>query len=229
MLIGGLQKLSFIDYPKKMAALIFTQGCPFLCQYCHNPNLVLPNKFTQPLQEDEVLNFLKKRKNQLEAVVITGGEPTIQKDLIEFIYKIKNLNFLVKLDTNGTNPEILKELIEKNLIDYIAMDIKAPLEKYKLIIQKEIDTSLISQSIEIIINSKVAHEFRTTLVKGLHEYEDIEKMSKLISNAELYILQKFIPKVSLNPNLSNYLTFSDEELDEMTIVCKKHVKDCFFR
>jgi len=229
MLIGGLQKFSLLDFPGKTSALIFTQGCPFLCHFCHNPNLVVQNLFTSPIDENAFFSFLKKRQNQLDGVVITGGEPTIQKDLIEFIKKIKNLNYLVKLDTNGINPDIIKKLLDENLIDYIAMDIKAPLDKYKLIIQKDIDTNLIKQSINLIISSSINYEFRTTLVKDLHEFEDIEKMSILIKNAKLYIFQKFISKVTLNSSFSNYLAFSQEEMQLMKDLSQKYVKNCLIR
>lgn len=229
MLIGGLQKFSLINYPKKTSALIFTQGCSFLCQYCHNPELVLKKKFQAPIDEDTVLSFLKKRQNQLDAVVITGGEPTLQKDLITFIKKIKELNFLLKLDTNGIHPKIIKKLLDENLLDYIAMDIKAPLDKYKLITQLDLGLNLIEKSINLIMASNIDYEFRTTLVKNLHAIEDIEKMSKLIKGAKKYYLQRFIPKVTLNPILSNYSAFSDEEMLRMQKISLKHVKNCFIR
>jgi pyruvate formate lyase activating enzyme len=229
MLIGGFQKFSLIDFPQKIAALIFTQGCPFLCHFCHNPELVLKNQFSSSIKESNILDFLKKRKNQLDAVVITGGEPAIQKDLIDFIKKIKDLNYLVKLDTNGIYPHVIKDLLNKNLIDYIAMDIKAPLEKYKLITQKNIDTNLIVESINLILSSYIDYEFRTTLVKNLHQFEDIEKITKLIKNAKLYILQKFISKITLNPNFSKYLPFSEHEMFLMKKTSEKYVKKCLIK
>jgi pyruvate formate lyase activating enzyme len=228
MLIGGLLKFSSIDFPSKMAAVVFTQGCPFLCQYCHNPSLVLQKLFSKPISEEEIFSFLKKRKDKLDGVVISGGEPTIQEGLIDFIKKIKALNFLIKLDTNGINPKIIKYLIDNKLIDYIAMDIKGPLEKYALFIQKDIDTSLILESIKLILNSSIDYEFRSTLVKNLHEIQDIEKMAKLILNAKLFILQKYISKTSLNQNLTKS-SFSDEEFEMMKKTSEKYVKKCLVR
>jgi pyruvate formate lyase activating enzyme len=229
MLIGGFQKFSLIDFPQKTAALIFTQGCPFLCHFCHNPTLVLNEMFSTPINEDEILSFLKKRQNQLDAVVITGGEPTVQKDLIEFIKKIKNLNYLVKLDTNGINPDVIKLLLDQKLLDYIAMDIKAPLEKYNLITQTNINFDVIKKSIDLIIFSNINYEFRTTLIKNLHELDDIEKMSFLIKGSNLYILQKFVSKITLNPDLKNYTSFSEDDMLLMKNISQKYVNKCIIR
>jgi len=227
MLIGGLQKFSLIDYPSKTAALIFTQGCNFSCHFCHNPSLVL--KKASLINEEEIFEFLNKRKNQLDAVVITGGEPTIQKDLITFIKKIKNLNFLIKLDTNGTNPQMLKMLLEQNLLDYIAMDIKAPLEKYRLIIQNDIDILKINESINIILSSQIDYEFRTTYVKNLHVLDDAKNIAKSIKDAKLYILQRFVNKNTLNPIFKNYLPFSEKEMILLKKLSKDYVKNCEIR
>ena len=229
MLIGGIQKFSLINYPKKTAAVIFTQGCRFLCHYCHNPELVLDDKFQKPLDEKEILDFLKKRQNQLDAVVISGGEPTLQKDLPSFIKKLKDLNYLVKLDTNGINPKIIKNLIDQNLLDYIAMDLKAPLDKYPKVTNIDLGVNLIQESIDLIMSSKIEYEFRTTLVKNLHTKEDISKMAKLIKNASLYILQKFRAQVTLNPAFSKYLPFSDEEMIDFQKTSLNYVKNCFIR
>lgn len=229
VLIGGIQKFSLINYPKKTAAVIFTQGCSFLCHYCHNPELVLKNKFQKPANENDIFDFLKKRQDQLDAVVISGGEPTIQLDLEEFIKKIKDLNYLVKLDTNGTNPQILKNLIDKNLIDYIAMDIKAPLEKYPKVTNIDLGAALVQKSINIIMGSSLEYEFRTTLIKNLHTKEDISKMAKLIKNAKLYILQTFRPQKTLNPAFSKYLPFSEDDMKYFQKTTSKYVKNCFIR
>lgn len=229
MLIGGFQKLSLIDYPKKAAALIFTQGCPFLCHYCHNPSLVLEDLKTSTIDEKTIFDFLEKRKNQLDAVVITGGEPTIQNDLVSFIKKIKKLNYLVKLDTNGLNPHVIKTLLDEKLIDYIAMDIKAPLDKYFHITQKNIDPNVIKESINLILSSSIDYEFRSTIVQDLHLLEDIEEMAKLIKNAKLYVLQKFVSKSTLNPEFSNKKAFSDKDMHLLLKICKKYVKNCLIK
>ena len=153
MHIAGLQKSSLIDYPEKIACIVFTQSCNFRCGYCHNPELFEQRK---PLISTEAFfEFLKTRQNKLDGVVITGGEPTLQKDLNEFISEIKNLGFLVKLDSNGTNPNIIENLINKNLIDYVAMDIKAPLNKYEQITNTKVNTENIKKSINLILNSNI--------------------------------------------------------------------------
>ncbi len=229
MKIGGLQKFSLIDYPKKMAAVIFTQGCPFLCHFCHNPTLVLPNNFMKPIPEKEILDFLNKRKTQLNAVVITGGEPTVQKDLKSFIQKIKDLNFSVKLDTAGINPKILKDLIDNSFLDYVAMDIKAPLEKYEKIINRKIDTKKILQSIKVLLNSNIEYEFRTTLVHNLHTMQDPIEISKLIKHAPLYVLQKFVPNNTLNPDFKNHTSFLAKDLLNIKKQIEKNVKVCNIR
>ena len=150
MKIGSLQKLTLLDYPKKLACIIFFQGCPFRCHFCYNKSLVLKELFTPSIKEEEVFNFLKKRKNLLQAVVLSGGEPTMQKDLIPFIRKIKELNFKVKLDTMGIYPEKIKKLLNLKLVDYIAMDIKAPLKKYKNVINIDVKEESIKKSIKLI-------------------------------------------------------------------------------
>ncbi len=222
MLIGGLQKFSLIDYPKKIAAIVFTQGCSFLCHFCHNPSLVIKEQFTPPLSEKDFFSFLEKRKNKLEGVVISGGEPTLQKDLIEFIKKIKNFGFLVKLDTNGTNPEVLKFLIEKKLIDYIAMDIKASFKNYEKVIGRKINLENIKKSIKLIMDSEIDYEFRTTLVKNLHTKEDVLEILKSIKGSKVYILQSFRKEITLNPKFSSYSAFSDEEMQDF----KKKALQC---
>lgn len=187
MKIGGLQKISLIDYPGTPAAIIFTQGCNMVCPYCHNTQLVYPKLFEDVISEEEVLTFLKNRQGLLKGVVITGGEPTIQPDLDNFIKKIKSLNFLVKLDTNGTNPAILKNLIKNNLIDFIAMDIKAPFKKYDKFFGGE--ASLIEESVKIIKESNIAHLFRTTFDRDILNNEDITEIKQMAGSSE-FILQQ---------------------------------------
>ncbi len=192
MKIGGLLRFSLIDYPKKIAAVIFTQGCNFRCSYCHNPELVIPQQFKTPLPEGKVLAFLEKRKNQLEGVVISGGEPTVQKDLLSFLQKIRLMGYAIKLDTNGSHPEVLQEAIDRKLVDCVAMDIKAPLEKYCLVTQSRDYAENIKKSIDVIITSSLPHEFRTTYVQSLLSSEDIPKMSALVKADQSYHTQPFI-------------------------------------
>jgi pyruvate formate lyase activating enzyme len=194
MKIGGLLKLSLIDYPGKIAAVIFTQGCNFRCPYCHNPELVLPENFCEPIEEGVVFDFLRRRKGQIEGVVVTGGEPTMQKDLIEFLGKVKEMGYSVKLDTNGSNPEILQKIVDLHLADYIAMDIKASLEKYPQLTPLKDCVENINRSINIILGSQVAHEFRTTLAQPIISEEDLPKIVSLIKGTQRYRLQRFIPR-----------------------------------
>ena len=197
MKIAGIQKFSLIDFPEKLSAVLFVQGCNFRCGYCHNRELVLPEYFSSTIPEEDIFKFLQSRTGKLQGVVITGGEPTIFADLIPFIKKIKSLGFSVKLDTNGSNPEVLKEILENNLVDYIAMDIKAPIGRYKEIIGVEVDTEKIFKSVELIRNSDIDYEFRTTLIKGFHSLKDILQICQIIKGNKKYVLQNFYPSDSL--------------------------------
>ena len=160
MRIGGFQKVSLIDYPGKVAAVVFTQGCNFRCPFCHNMELVLPSCFDDPMNEDDVLNFLTTRIGKLQGVVITGGEPTLHSGLPDFIKKIKAMGFLVKLDSNGSRPCILQRLVDNKLVDYIAMDIKAPIERYEEVSGVNVNIDHIQQSIQIIMDSGLDHQKR---------------------------------------------------------------------
>lgn len=215
MRIGGFQKFSMIDYPGKLSAIIFTQGCNFRCPYCHNPELVNFNLFQDPLNEKEIINFLKTRINKLDAVCITGGEPTLHPDLPEFIAKIKSLGFLVKLDTNGTNPEMVKSLIEEKLVDYLAMDIKAPIDNYRSVTRTKVDAVDLRESIKLIENSEVEYEFRSTLITTLHSEEDVIEMAKSLGKAKRYFLQKFVPTKTLDSDYITKTTFSDAVFDKI--------------
>jgi pyruvate formate lyase activating enzyme len=179
MKIGGLQKLSLIDYPQKTAAIIFTQGCNMFCPYCYNPQLVYPHLFGTLIKEDEVFAFLKKRQGLLQGVVITGGEPTLQRDLADFVRSIKKLNFSIKLDTNGSNPVLLQELIEEKLIDFIAMDIKSPLQKYHFFYKGDLEN--VKRSIAIIKSCGLPHLFRTTYDKDILTAADLTDIKELSS------------------------------------------------
>lgn len=230
MIIGGLQKTSFIDYPEKISAIIFTRGCNFACGYCHNPELFDINSTDASLfEEASVLEFLKTRIGKLDAVVITGGEPTLQSNLVKFIEKIKEMDYLIKLDSNGTNPKILEELMSKNLIDYIAMDIKAPISKYNLITNRNIDQFSILESINIIKNAPIGNEFRTTAVKSQLSFEDFEEIGKMISGAQKYYLQEFVPTKTLDKNFMNEKSYSKDEFEKLTKILKKYVKNVFVR
>lgn len=220
--LAGLQKTTFIDYPEKIACIVFTQGCNFRCGYCHNPEL-FENK--EPvLSVPAFFEFLNKRKGKLDGVVITGGEPTLHgKDLIEFIKEVKSLGFLVKLDTNGTHPDVLQELLDENLLDYIAMDIKAPLAKYKTITQTDIDTKIIKKSIDMIMNSGVDYEFRTTIVKSQLSVEDLRQIGELIQGAKRYYMQKFLATKILDETLMSEESYTDEEFKNLRTILEEYV------
>ena len=214
LIIGGLQKTSLLDFPEKISAIVFTQGCNFRCGYCHNPELCTFSK-KPVITLSAFFDFLKNRRGKLDGVVITGGEPTLHTDLPDFIKDIKNLGFAVKLDTNGTNPVMLEELIRSNLIDYIAMDIKSPLEKYDQIKGIKIDTALIKQSIDLIMKSDTDYEFRTTVVRTQLNLDDFEKIGELLATAKRYYLQKFIPSKVLNEEFKNAQTYTDDEFEKI--------------
>ncbi|MGZ6274755.1 MAG: anaerobic ribonucleoside-triphosphate reductase activating protein [Syntrophales bacterium] len=223
MLIGGLQKVSLIEYPGKIGAIAFTQGCNFRCPYCHNPELVDPDLYRECLSEEGVLSFLQKRKGKLDALTITGGEPTIQVDLLDFIKCVKNIGYLIKLDTNGSCPEVLERLIGGRLVDYIAMDIKGPLHKYRTVTRSKIDEDKIRQSIEIIMKSGMPYEFRTTVPKRLLDVDDLLEMGMLLKNAGSYILQQFIPTRTLDRQFMKCEAYSQEEMESFRDKLKKDV------
>jgi len=219
MKIGGFLKQSLIDYPGNIASVVFTSGCNFRCFYCHNPELVLPELVEQNnhISENEILDYVKTNSTLLDAVVISGGEPTIHKDLPAFLQKIKQLNLLIKLDTNGTNPDMINILLQRDLIDYIAMDIKAPLitKKYQEIIGDQftfLQLERILESIYLIKQSKIKYEFRTTLVKPNHSIEDIRIMSEALSGN--YYLQEFNSDKTLACTNKNS-SFQSSELTEL--------------
>jgi pyruvate formate lyase activating enzyme len=198
MKIGGWQKVSLVDYPGKICSILFTQGCNFRCPYCHNPELVLPDAFQPCLTENTVFAYLKKRQGVIDAVTITGGEPTLQPDLDQVIARIKALGYLVKLDTNGSDPAILRALAEENVLDYIAMDVKGPLERYGEVAGTKIPPESIRSSIQTIMDSGVPYEFRTTVVEGMLCNGDFEKLASLMKDANRYVLQAFIPSKPLD-------------------------------
>jgi len=190
MLIGGVNKMSLIDYPGNVSAVIFTLGCNFKCPFCHNPELVLPEKYNNPLDENEIFSFLKNRKGLLDGIVVTGGEPTIHKDLPEFIEKIKDLGFKIKLDTNGTKPKVVKQLLEQGLLNFIAMDIKASFNKYNILSGCETNLDNLVESIELIKKSDIDYQFRNTFIKPLLTDSDATEIRKM-ANTEVKF-QEFI-------------------------------------
>ena len=212
MQIGGVQKTSLLDFPDKISAIVFTQGCNFRCGYCHNPELIVLRN--EPAWTAAgFFEFLETRKGKLDGVVITGGEPCLQNDLIDFIKDVKSMGFLVKLDTNGTFPDKLQKSLP--YIDYIAMDIKAPLDKYSKITRVNVNCENIQKSIDIIMNCGIDYEFRTTVLKSQLTFRDFEKIGELIKGAKKYYLQKFVASKTLDESLMNEKTYSNKEFEEI--------------
>ncbi len=191
MVFRAVQKLSMVDYPGFLCATVFTPGCNFRCPFCHNGSLVLDSS-EENLEEYEVLDFLSTRTKKLDAICLTGGEPLLQKGVAEFLLKVREMGFKVKLDTNGTKPRVLKELSEKNLLDYIAMDIKNSPDKYaETVGVKALNLNPLYESIEIIKNSGIDYEFRTTVSKTFHTAESLKKAGEMIKGAKVWYLQPF--------------------------------------
>lgn len=229
MEFGGLEKFTLIDYPGKVACMVYTIGCNFRCPYCHNPELV-DETVENTMSEGYILHFLSQRIGILDGIVITGGEPTMHgQKLLDFILKVKNLGFKVKLDSNGTDPEFLARVIDNNLVDYIAMDIKSPLSKYSQTVARAVNINSIRKSIEILIGSGIDYEFRTTVVKSLINIEDFEEIGKEIKGAKKYFLQKFIPTKILNPQFRKKVSFDDDEMREIQKKMSKYVETCSIR
>ena len=188
MLIGGFQKLSLIDFPGTISSIVFTAGCNFRCPYCHNPDLI--NDYSgKLLSEKDILEILETSKKMIDGVVITGGEPTLHRDLPEFIRSLKDIGFKIKLDTNGSNPEMVRKLLDDNLVDYVAMDIKAPKRKYVLVSGENFKYESFLESVEVLRSSEVQYEFRTTVYPNLFEMEDYFEIAKDLLLKEKYYLQ----------------------------------------
>jgi pyruvate formate lyase activating enzyme len=233
MLISGIQKFSLLDFPEKTSCIIFTPGCNFRCGYCHNPEFVLPDKIQKLrntfIPEKNILNFLAQRINLLDGVVISGGEPTLMPDLIPFIYKIKEMGFLVKLDTNGNRPEVIREIIAKKIVDYIAMDIKTSLTEYQNLVGKFVKPNNILESIRLLITNDIDYEFRSTLIKEIHSSNTLEVMSDMIGGAKKIYLQTFRPDHTLDEEFQKYHPFEKKEMDSIVLTFKKNVQEVYIR
>jgi|WetSurMetagenome_2_1015567.scaffolds.fasta_scaffold02955_4 pyruvate formate lyase activating enzyme len=245
MRIGGLEKISLIDYPGELSAVVFTVGCTFRCPFCYNPMLVLSSdrngNSSLPqggeteeghtrLDEDDLFLFLKSRVGKLDAVVITGGEPTMHPELPEFIKKIKKLGFKIKLDTNGTNPEMLKKLLAEKLIDYLAMDLKAAPEDYFKATGVNFDFEKIKESVKMIMQSNLSYEFRTTCVPGFINENSVAKMGELIRGADKWYLQNFKADTELiDKSLKGRSGFSQIKMEKFSEIGRNCVKKCEVR
>ncbi len=226
MIIGGIQKFSLVDYPGKTSAAVFTVGCNMRCGYCHNPELVLPEQYAPAMPLADIMQFLESRRGKLDAVVVSGGEPTMHEDLPELLAQIKKLGFLVKLDSNGTHPDMLEQIIASKTVDFVAMDIKGPLEKYQAIAARAIDLTAIQRSIQLILKSGVDHEFRTTVVKCLLPPEDFPAIGKLVRGARRFAIQRFRPTKVISPVFLSKTTYDDDELHRLKQIMERYVDEC---
>ena len=232
MVFGGIQKNSMIDFPGKLACVLFASGCNFDCPYCHNPQLVQGCKDRcGELSQDEVDQFLDRRKHFLDGVVISGGEPTLQADLVSICRKIKAMGYPVKLDTNGSRPRVIRELLDEGLLDYIAMDIKTDPERYASLIKKYENAGAILESIEIIMGAGIDYEFRTTCVKPLIDADVIARIVRVIKGAERYALQQFEAHTVLHPELfqGSYTGYACEDLAYFKTIAEPWVQTCLVR
>jgi pyruvate formate lyase activating enzyme len=228
MRIGGLQETSLIDYPDTICAIIWTMGCNFNCPFCYNPQLITEK--TQLISEEEILSLLKKRKGKLEGVSITGGEPLLQKDLKNFLKKIKTLGYLIKIDTNGAYPPILEQLLKENLIDYIAMDIKAPPKKYEKLTATKINIKDIEKSIQIIQHSNKDYEFRTTYVPSYLKKTDIIQIAQWLQGSKKFYLQQYKNNTPhLSKELDTFKPYNKEYIIETYNKIKPYFDECYTR
>lgn len=212
MVIGGFQKFSLSDFPGRISAIIFTRGCGFRCPYCHNPELVDPERYAAPLPYETILSFLKSRRGMLQGVVVTGGEPTLHDDLPDILSEIKKMGFSVKLDTNGSNPALLEHLIVQQLCDYIALDLKAPLNAYYRLVRAPINPATIQRSLDLVIGSGIPHEIRTTYVETLLSDEEMKEIGELARGCQRLYLQLYRGTKSLDATLLSTPRPSDERI-----------------
>lgn len=232
MIFGGLQKNSLIDFPGKVSCVLFLYGCNFDCPYCHNPDLVSGKRLcSSPLDESGVYQFLERRKGLLDGVVISGGEPTLVEDLAPLCEKLKEMGYPVKLDTNGSRPQVIKHLIDGALVDYIAMDIKTAPSQYATFVKKDYDSNDIRASIQIIMESSLPHEFRTTCVKPFVDRHIIEDVAKTINGANRYVLQRFNNTRILHPEFFKEVEpgYGTDELMFLKSIAEPWVKECMVR
>lgn len=222
MNIKGIQKLTLLDYPGRVACTLFTGGCNFRCPFCHNAMLVVNPEQNLSHNIDDIIGYLQKRRGVLDGVAITGGEPLLQPDIADFIRSIRALGYSVKLDTNGSRPAVLRELIDKGLVDYVAMDIKNSLSKYGQTVGiTGYDTSAVQESARLLMENRVDFEFRTTVVRGLHEAEDFVKIGEWLRGEEKFFLQQF--KDSGNLIDQTVTGWDDDTLKEFACILKKYI------
>jgi pyruvate formate lyase activating enzyme len=239
MMIGGLQKFSLLDFPGRLSAIVFTKGCNFRCHYCYNPMLVWPTGWDSELKyqndhfsiiEDDLFDFLDDRRGKLDGVVVTGGEPTLHKDLPNFLRKIRAKGFAVKLDTNGTNPAMLGRLLADGLVDYLAMDVKAALDRYEEVTGVATNKEAVAASIDLIMASDLPHEFRTTAVPGLFGEADAKGIGQLVAAADNWFIQGFKADTDLvDPAWQGKRSFARAELEELAAIGRQYAPNCRLR
>lgn len=229
----GFIKTSLIEYPGKIVSVVFVGGCNFRCPFCQNPDLVLNSRSLPSISEKEVMERLLSKKKWLDGLAITGGEPTLKKDLPNFVSKIKKEDFLIEIETNGTNPGMLRDLVGKSLVDYLALDIKAPLEweKYRKVagIVDEKLLGKVKESVKILSRSNIDYELRTTVVPGLVDQEDVISIARGLEGAKKYVLQQFVPKVTLDKKYEKIKPYSKDKLEEMKEKIANYVELCEIR
>lgn len=217
--IGGLQKTTLIDYPGNVACTVFLIGCNFRCPWCYSPEIVLPDLITrQPkISQQELFDFLSSRKGLLDGVVVCGGEPTIHPELFDFLAKIKSLGFKIKLDTNGSNPEAIKEVLRENLVQYIAMDVKSVLDnkRYQEATGSNVNIDSIVESINLIKESHIDYEFRTTVVPTFHSIDDVVEIAQSIAPAKKYFIQSFRAEKNIDSRLTSVKPYPEEVMQEI--------------
>ncbi len=228
MVIYGLQKLSLLDFPGKTACTVFTGGCNWRCPFCHNSSLVIGLDTIEPVKEEEFFAFLKKRQMLLDGVCISGGEPLLQPDIIDFIKKIREFGYQIKLDTNGSFPDKLKEIVNSGLVDYVAMDIKNSPESYPATTGKhDVDLMSVCESAAFLMSGKVDYEFRTTAVKELHTAEDFEKISNWLKGAKRYFIQSFIDSGDILGG--SFTACTKQELETFSSILQKNIPSVTIR
>ncbi|MGC8874073.1 MAG: anaerobic ribonucleoside-triphosphate reductase activating protein [Chloroflexia bacterium] len=223
--LRGWVRTSLLDFPGRISTVLFTGGCNFRCPPCQNAGLVLHPETYPRIEEQDVRAFLERRKRRVEGVVLTGGEPTVQPDLLEFLRQMKEMDLAVKLDTNGYRPEVLESALEEGLVDYVALDVKAPPEKYALLAGRpDLDLSRIERSIALLREGRVAYEFRTTVVPGLLDQHDVEAIAHWLGGASLYVLQPFRPHSTLDPTLQTLAPYPAEWFRAVAASIQPHVR-----
>lgn len=229
MELKGFQGISLIDYPGKISTVIFIGGCNFSCPFCHNKDLVLSPEKLDTLEFNYVIEALNERRNFIDAVVVTGGEPTIAQGIITFLEAVKDIGLLIKLDTNGYKTDVLTELLSRRLVDYVAMDVKTSFDKYEEAAGVKVETKRIGESISLILGSKIDYEFRTTVVPVIVEKEDIKKIGKKVTGAKRYALQQFVNKNTLDGSFSRKKPYEVRVLKDWAKLLEDYVEEVLIR